>query len=96
MSTAKKKVSERHYHMLMAVDSEEEEEEQEEKERKKQTHQVFVAFWGVGVVSGGGEVGKGACQLQGAALPPHPLTHKGWLESTFLHTPHSFVSTTVC
>ena len=39
----------------------EEEEEEEEEEGQRQTHQVFVAFWGVGVVSGGGEVAKGGC-----------------------------------
>ena len=67
-------------------EEEEEEEQEDEEERKKKTHQVFVAVWGVGVVSRGREVGKGACQLEGTALPGHPLTHKGWLEGAFLHT----------
>ena len=64
--------------------------------KRKQTHQVFVAFWGVRVVGRGRELGKGGCQLESAALPCHPLTHKGWLEGAFLHILiHSFFNTIV-
>jgi len=46
-------------------------------------------------------MGKRACQLEGTALPCHPLAHKGWLEGAFLHTlihssTQSFAHPSVC